>query len=73
MQETVGGQLFGNWYNVMGWAAGAVAFAYFAIADKNMPPQLKAALPAFLQDRVTNGVLAVVFALAATGKLLRWW
>lgn len=73
MQETVGGQLFGNWYNVLGWAAGAAVFAYFAIADKNMPQQFRSALPAFLQDRLTNVVLAVGFALAAVGKLLRWW
>ena len=73
MQETVGGQLFGNWYNVLGWAAGAALFAYFAFAGKNLPQQLRSALPAFLQDRVTNVVLAVMFSLAAAGKLLRWW
>lgn len=73
MQETVGGQLLGNWYNVVGWGVGAVVFAYFAIAGQHMPDQLKAALPAFLQDRVTNSVLAAVFGLAAVAKLLRWW
>ena len=59
--------------NVLGWAGGAAVFAYFAVVGKNMSPQLKSALPAFLQDRVTNSVLAGGFALAAVGKLLRWW
>ena len=73
MGQTIGGQVFGPWYDVVGWAIGAATFAYFAIAGNNMPTQMKASLPAFLQDRTTNIVLSGLFAIAAVGKLLQWW
>jgi hypothetical protein len=73
MQETVGAQLFGNWYSVVGWSASAALFAYFAIVDKNLSQPLRTSLPPFLQDRLTNVVLASGCALAAVGKFMHWW
>ena len=73
MQQTIGSQLFGHWYDVAGWAIGAAVFAYFAVIGPRMPEPLKSMLPAFMQDRVTQVVFAALFAVAATGKLLRWW
>lgn len=73
MGQTIGSQILGPWYDFVGWALGAAVFAYFAISGANLPTQLKASLPAFLKDRVTNMGLAGLFTLAAVGKFFHWW
>lgn len=73
MGQTFGSQVFGSWYDVIGWGIGSAIFVLLALRVDSLTPKTKETLPAFLQDKKTNFILAAVFALAAIAKALRWW
>jgi hypothetical protein len=48
MGQTIGNQIFGPWYDIIGWIAGSAIFFYFAVTVESMPLKQKERLPAFL-------------------------
>ena len=73
MGQTIGSQVFGQWYDIIGWFAGSAMFFYFAVAAEGMPPKQKEQLPAFLLDKKLCVVIGLFLALLGVGKLLKWW
>ncbi len=73
MGQTVGSQIFGPWYDIMFWAAGAATFFYFAVGVENMPPRQKALVPALLLNKKFCIGVGVFFALMGVGTALKWW
>ncbi|MDR1528833.1 MAG: hypothetical protein LBS40_00170 [Burkholderiales bacterium] len=73
MGQTIGSQIFGSWYDVIGWVAGAALFFYLAVTVENMPPHQKERFPPFLLNKNICVVIALFMALLGVGKVLKWW
>jgi hypothetical protein len=51
MAQTFGSQIFGPWYDVIGWIIGSGLFFYFAVAVESMPLTRKNRFPPFLLSK----------------------
>jgi hypothetical protein len=66
MGQTFGSQVFGPWYDIIGWVAGAAVFFYLYFAADTMPMNKKANMPAFLTNKkvcLGLGLLMSIFAI----------
>lgn len=73
MNQTIGGQIFGPWYDVLGFFVIALVFIYFATAAEGMPQEKKDKLPKFLLNKSTCVLLALIMVILGLGKGLKWW
>jgi len=73
MGQSVGGQIFGPWYDIIGWIIAAGVFFYFAISAESMPSQIKEKFPAFLLNKRLCASLGLLMAFLGIGKALDWW
>lgn len=73
MGQTIGSQIFGPWYDVIGWVAASAIFFYLAVAAEGMPPNQKERLPAFLLNKKLCVGVGLFMALLGVGKVLKWW
>lgn len=65
MSQTYGSQIFGPWYDIIGWFFGSGIFYYLAFSAESMPLSLKTKLPAFLMN--TKLCIGIATFLAALG------
>lgn len=72
MAQTFGSQVFGPWYDVIGWVAGSVLFFYCAVAAEGMPPHQKEKLPSFLLNKKVCVTIGILMALLGIGKAMQW-
>ena len=66
MSQTYGSEIFGPWYDVIGWILAAGVFYYFAFAAESMPLSAKVKLPAFLMNKklcIGIGTLMAAFGI----------
>jgi hypothetical protein len=73
MAQTVGSQIFGNWYDVIGWASASGLFFYIAFAAHTFPVQQRNMMPTFLLNKSFCISIGVLMGLASIGKALFWW
>lgn len=73
MAQTFGSQVFGPWYDIVGWVFGSAMFFYFAFSADRLPIQQKEKLPAFLLNKSLCVVVGMLMALMGVGKFMKWW
>jgi hypothetical protein len=73
MGQTVGSQIVGSWYDIIGYVFASAMSFYWAIAAQNMPPHQKERLPAILKNRKFCIGFGLLLALMSIGKVLKWW
>lgn len=73
MGQTLGGQLLGNWYDIIGWAVTSSVFFYIAFGASHFSVQQKEKLPAFLLNKKLCISIALIMALLSIGKTVQWW
>lgn len=70
---TVGGQLLGEMYLVIGWLLAAGAFAYLAMKLETMPPGQRKKLPTFMQSKGSCLLVALLMLIMAVAKYFKVW
>jgi len=73
MGATLGGQVFGNWYDVATWAAFSAAFFYWAYMVPSLSIQLRERLPSFMRSKIACLIIGSLMAVVSIGKALQWW
>ncbi len=70
---TVGSQLLGNWYDVIGWVMVAGVFIYLAMTLDGMPAGRRKKLPTFMQSKASCLLFAGLMLIMAVAKYFMWW
>jgi len=70
--QTFGSQVFGPWYDVIGWFMISALFFYFAFGAERLPLHQKERLPSFLKNRKVCIIIGLLMALMGVGKALKW-
>jgi hypothetical protein len=73
MNQTIGSQIFGPWYDVLGWFVVAAVFIYFVLSAEGMPREKREKLPKFLLNKSTCVLIALIMVILGVGKGLKWW
>jgi hypothetical protein len=68
MEQTIGSQVFGVWYNILGWAIASSIFFYLAVSADNLPPKIKERFPAIFLNKKFCTSMGIFFAVLAIVK-----
>jgi hypothetical protein len=66
MNQTLGSQIFGHWYDTVGYVITSGIFFYFAFALETIPLRTKELLPAFIKNKkicIAIGMIIATFGI----------
>ncbi|MBA9846587.1 hypothetical protein [Ralstonia pickettii] len=73
MTQTIGSQIFGPLYDVVGWVFATGLFVYFGLGAQGLPLEHRKNLPGWMLNKKICFPLAVLSTVFAVGKFAQWF